>query len=164
MTAIGLIACGGGMDIQSDTAPGADFTQYSTYDWVGSQDRTGDPRLDNPVLDGRIRSIVEERLTAIGLEKTSTNPDLMLQYHLALDDRVEQRTENYAGGGSFRQYTYPVEYTIGTLGLDLMDTESTDLLWRASAEAEIDENADPDKQTRNITSAVDQMLEQYPGR
>ena len=60
--------------------PTASFAGLSTYSWAAAaQPVTNDPRLDNPILDARIRRIVEAELAARGFEKqTAGAPELLL--------------------------------------------------------------------------------------
>ncbi len=162
---LGVVACGGGMQFDADFDPATDFSKYRTFFWAVDQRETGDPRLDNPVLDARIRSAVDQQLTATGLTKVEgRSGDLGVRYHAVLQDLVRTDTFDDAYAGVFRQETVSTPYTEGTLVLDLYDGATTELVWRGSAQAEVNQNNDPRRQSERINEAVRQMLEQYPGR
>lgn len=161
---LSLAACAGSMRIESDFDATTDFSQYRTYTWAGEQRITGDPRLDNPLLDARIRSAIDQQLTAIGLRQASGSADLGVRYHAVLDDRVRVDTYREYYTGVFRQTSMTTEYTEGTLVLDLYDAKSNKLVWQGSAEAEVHLDNSPELQSTRINEAVRKMLEGYPRR
>ncbi len=59
-----------------DFDPGVDFSAWRTYAWYPSgSPPTGDPRLDNPLLHGRIEAAVNRTLGARGPEDEHRGAD-----------------------------------------------------------------------------------------
>ena len=49
---------------------------------------------------------------------------------------------------------------VGTLVVDLYDTNSAQLVWRGEAQDQLSEK--PDKDTRKLNKAVEKMFEKFP--
>ncbi|MFQ5754782.1 MAG: DUF4136 domain-containing protein [Acidiferrobacterales bacterium] len=165
------------MQVNTDFDPAADFGILQTYNWMpGPQKVTGDPRLDNEVLEKRIHTAVENQLNAQGFRKQSSRtPDFLVGYHVALEKKLAVSTMNtYYGyragwGWSYgvgtsaigpESYTY--EYEQGSLILDIVDGDTRRLIWRGSAQTEVNKTASPEKRQAQINEAVKKMLEQFP--
>ena len=50
----------------------------------------------------------------------------------------------------------------GTLIVDLMDAQTRSLVWRGSAERDLDPSAKPEKRDKNINNAAEKIFKQYP--
>jgi len=79
-----VIPCGcASVEVSTDYDPSVDFSRFRTYAWVPSPPpRTGDVRLDSPLLEARVRDAVEVEMAERGYRKVSENPDLLVAYHL----------------------------------------------------------------------------------
>ena len=167
------------MNITSDYDPSTNFTGLTTYNWMPDpQATTGDPRVDNPFLDSRIRNAVDGTLAAKGYPVSDT-PDFLVGYHAAVKDKKDVRTINTSYGyGSgwgwkyddrYRPYgwtgapeTFVYEYEEGSLIIDIVKPESNELIWRGSAQAEVDESASREKREKRINKAVERIFAQFP--
>ena len=160
------------MKVTSDYDTDAHFAAYRTYEWTSpSQQSTGDPRLDNPFLDSRIRGAVEKQLADKGFMKDSAGrPDLLVVYHTAVRGKLDVTSvSNYTYGPRWGYYggvpggtTYVREYDEGSLILDLIDASTRQLVWRGSAQAEIKENAGPREKQERINEAVRKIMKRFP--
>lgn len=56
------------------------------------------------------------------------------------------------------------EYEEGTLILDVVDPKSKELMWRGSAQDEVNFKSTPEKAQAQINEAVNGMLEHFPPR
>ncbi len=165
------------MQVNTDFDPAADFSTLRTYKWMpGPQKTTGDPRLDNEILEKRIRTAVDEQLMARGYRKQSTGaPDFMVAYHVALRRKLAVSTMNSyygyradwgwsygAGAGAIGAESYTYEYEEGSLVIDIVAADTRRLIWRGSAQAEVNKAAKPEKKQAQINEAVTKMLERFP--
>jgi hypothetical protein len=161
-----------------DFDPAVDFSAWRTYAWypIGSPP-TGDPRRDNPLLHRRIEAAVDRELAAKGFEKISEgDPDFFVNFHLATERRLDVRHMNgvYADGPRGRQWNgagwggvrwsevVVTEYQEGTLVLDLVDEFERVLAWRGSGSRRLPRDLPPDRLTRFVDEAVDEILRQFP--
>ncbi len=92
------------MTVRTDYDPGVSFAQLSTYTWSDQgTDAGGDPALNSPLLDKRIRSTVDSALASRGYQKiTSGTPDFRVSSRVV----AEQRTRSdYGYRGSYYPYS-----------------------------------------------------------
>ena len=149
----------------------ADFARYRTFDWYpGPQPKTGDVRVDSPLLDARIRTAVTDTMLAKGYRRvTDARPDLYLAYHLTIRSKFEADTFNtgfgyggypYWGGVGYE--TRIREYDEGMLIVDIIDVASDKLIWRGTGTRRVTEQSDPEKTTRVVNQTVAEILSQFP--
>jgi hypothetical protein len=156
------------MRVNSFVQRGADLNTYRTYGWTGGEEPTGDPRLDNnPFFEERVRAAVEQQLASRGFEKSPATPDLLVHYHINVNEDVDvslidRETGNcYSGESDCR----PFVYDAGTLIIDLVDARTNALVWRGWA-ADTMEGAIDNQQLmeQKIDKAVDRILQRFPAR
>ena len=169
-----LCACAT-LRVNSDYDPDFDFSGFRSWGWLtGPQAGTVDPRLVSGLVGERIRSALEKHLTARGYQRSASGkPDFLVGYHAAVEDKVDVRTINRASGygpgwgagrGLMTTDTYVREYEQGTLILDIVDPRSNRLVWRGSAQAEVNSYGTPEQRAARIDDAVGQILEGFPPR
>lgn len=176
-----LVAGCSSIETSYDFDPKADFAGLKTYQWLDKpQKLTGDPRIDgNTILANRIHEAVNTELAARGFRKVSSDPDFLVAYHVSLDKRRSVQTLNsyygygpgwsYGYGASYRPgywagapETYAYEYEEGTLILDIVNPANKELIWRGSAQDEVNFKSTPEKDQTQLNEAVHQMLEKFP--
>lgn len=164
------------MQISSDYDAAANFAALKTYDWMPEPQKvTGDPKIDDPFIERRIRDAVDNQLAAQGYNKlVSGDADFLIGYHVALDKRLVVSTMNEYYGvvvgprwhhSTPRWYgseTYVYDYDEGSLILDIIEARSRTLLWRGSARARVDTTANAERKTKRINEAVKKILAQFP--
>ena len=146
----------------------ATFSQYKTYSL-----KDGTP-TGNPLIDNRIVAAIEAQLAAKGLVRTETAPDVMVLYHVALEEEKDISSYStgpmYGGygwgwGGGWGSTTTDVrvrEILVGTLAVDIVDAQKKQIVWRGLGSKEIDTNAKPEKRDTNINKAVEKIFKNDP--
>jgi len=140
------------------------------WTWApGPSPRTGDPRLDNDLLDRRVRGAVERELAARGFQRVEADPTFFVEYHTALASKVQVRSigSSYGyGPGNWAAVapggTFARTYDEGSLILDVVDAESRDLVWQGIAWAEVYPTDSPAEREKKINEAVREILERFP--
>jgi Domain of unknown function (DUF4136) len=176
--ALGLVLAAGGcsqVSIQSDFDPAANFSGLQTYAWYAAeQPESGDPRVDDPLLDDHVRTSVENALNSRGYTKVDANPDFQLIYHAAVSKEIEVTTTStpvyprgYYGWRTIGAPVWverPVAYTYerGSLILDIIDAQNERMVWRGSIQAELDRTATPQVRMKRIDAAVREMVAKFP--
>jgi hypothetical protein len=171
------IACSS-VRTQYDFDPSADFTAWRTYAWFpNGSPSTGDPRLDNPLLHGRIENAIDRTLGARGHTRVQDRtPDFYVNIHLSTEQKINVRTMNrsYVGGPHGRHWggagwggvgwteTRVDQYEEGTLVIDFIDAPARRLVWRGSGTRRLSRDARPDRVTKRVNEAVDEILGQFP--
>ena len=147
---------------------GADFSRYRTYAWVsGTQEATGDKRLDTSLVNARIRAAVDAQLRAKGYTASSNGPpDFLIAYHAGLKDMMKgASTQNYIGDrahGTFTTISDIQPYREGTLTIDIVDAASRQLVWQSSAKADVDPGLGPEERDARVNNVVRAMLAHFP--
>lgn len=168
-TVILSTACGPSIQVTTDYDPTARFSELRTWDWLpqSARERGGDRRIDNPVMERRIRSAVEQELAASGYDRVEGGePDFRVGYHAAVEDKIDVTTmdEYYGYRRRWRVTTVDVrEYKRGTLILDIVDPGRRQLIWRGWAVGAI-ENPSPERVDRSVREAVKRILADFPPR
>lgn len=168
--AIGTLAfvtsCSPQIRVYSDADPDYDLKAYKTFDWGQKVDiESGkNPLHYNELNDKRIKSAVQEQLQWQGYTLTNTDPDLIIHYHIIVDDQSVVTTEpfGYRYGPYWMQtQTNIYAYREGTLILDLMDKKTNNLIWRGWAVTAID-GVNPEKVDKLIRTAVKKIFKKFP--
>jgi len=145
--------------VKTDYDRSANFSQYKTYSW--SSVKTKDP-----LLVDRIKSAVNSALSAKGLTQVDSGGDLTIN---AMEITKNKQTLNtfYDGGfggwrrGGFGDATTTTEtYRVGTLVVDLFDTQSKELVFRGSSSDTLSNNSD--KNIKNLNKGVEKIFKHFP--
>ena len=146
----------------------APFAQFKTYAM-----KTGTP-TGNPLIDNRIIAAIETQLAAKGFVKNDAAPDVVVLFHVALDEQKDISTYStgpmygaygYGWGGGWGGSTTDVrvrEIIVGTLAIDIVDAKTKQIAWRGLGEKEIDTKAKPEKRDENVAKAVEKIFKNYP--
>ena len=146
----------------------ASFGQYKTY-----QFEKGTP-AGQELIDKRIVDAIKGQLKARGFTETSSNPDVFVLYHIALDKQQDISAYStgpmyggygYGWGGGWGTTTTDVrvrDIVVGSLAIDMVDAKKKQMVWRGLGTKEIDTNAKPDKREKNINKAVEKIMKNYP--
>ena len=152
-----------------------DFSGLKTYDWQsGTQEKTGDLRVDNPLLHARIRKAVNRSLSEKGYQKVSLGtPDFYVSYQYMVRSKIE--SDNVGTGIGFGIGTFGrhggigistgsgiSKYDEGMLVINIIDSRNGDLIWRGTGTRRVSQHLDPDKSTKNVNEAVGKILAQFP--
>jgi len=143
-----------------------DFSQAKTVIWG---DCTPTP---NELMQKRIVAAVEEQLVAAGLTIVeSGSADLQVATHVSSESEMKQSGGNVSVGVSKRTSWGSIgvggrgnkkvhEVKVGTLLIDVHDSQTGDLVWRANASDTIEDNSD--KMEKKITTAVEKAFKKFP--
>jgi hypothetical protein len=172
IAAISLVGCAT-MAVDSDFDPAANFTGLKAYAWLPEPGGQGDDnKARNPLMDAYIRTAIEKGLAAKGYVLGDA-PDFQVGYHASVQGRQSVQVMNsYYGygpgwyGPAMMAPSVPVaqvyEYSEGTLIIDIVDPEARKLVWRGSAQADLDRNPSTEQKQHKVDEAVTKILERFP--
>ncbi|MGA6926904.1 MAG: DUF4136 domain-containing protein [Desulfosarcina sp.] len=163
-----------GINVSQDYDPTTNFQPLDTFSWAtDTQAPSGDPRIDNPLQDARIRKAVERVLKQKGFDESTDSPSFQVRYQYDLRQKIE--ADGTAGGIGFGIGSYGrhggiaigtgngvQEYDESTLIIDMVAPPSQTLLWRGSGTQRFVEYTDPEKASRDINTLVEKILSQFP--
>jgi hypothetical protein len=153
-----LTAASFALQVKTDYDRTVNFGQYKTYSWQ---------RVDtkDPLWVDRIKSDVDAALIAKGWTQVPSGGNISL---VATEATTNQQTLNtyynsFGRGwrGGFGNSTTTVDnYKVGTLVLDMVDTQTNKLVWRGSASDALSDKSD--KNIKNLDKGVQKMLKNFP--
>jgi hypothetical protein len=155
-----LTAASFAQQVKTDYDRSANFAQYKTYSWQ-------DVKTKDPLWVDRIKNDVDAALTAKGWRQVPSDGNVSL---VATEVTTTQQTLNtyYDGFGGGRRFgggfaessTTPEVYKVGTLVLDMVDSQTKKLVWRGSASDALSNKSD--KNIKNLDKGVQKMLKDFP--
>lgn len=149
-------------DIHTDYDHHADFSRFRTYSWAKLHS-------DNQLFQQRIKNDVDAALQKLGLREVDSGGDLSVAAVGATHNQQEYQTFyngfggwGWGGWGNTTATTTPINYRIGTLVVDLYDTNTKRLVWRGTASDTLSD--DPSKNQKKLEEAVSKMIapEKFP--
>ena len=150
--------------VKTDYDRGANFARYKSYSW--EQVKTKD------ALDvDRIKNAVNSVLAAKGWTQVDSGGDVSI---VVMETTRDQQTLNTFydglgggwgwrrfGGGGFGEATTTTDtYKVGTVVVDLFDTNTKQLIWRGSSSDTLSKNSD--KNIKNLDKGVEKMFKNFP--
>ena len=174
MVAMSLALCLGASahgKISVSYAKGVNFSQFKTYAWAEHG------AVAHPILAADIVGAIDQELNARGLQKVTSNPDLIVQIYGSLDDDLTMYSNDpiYGGTGGIPPFdpsmTGPtfvgfygnttVTLHKGDMVVDLIDAKTKKLVWRAMATEGISAH-DPQKLVDEVNGTISKMFKEYP--
>jgi uncharacterized protein DUF4136 len=148
--------------VKTDYDRSADFSQYKTYSWEKVQ-------TQDPLWVNRIKDAVNAALTAKGWTQVETGGNVAI---IAMETTQNRQTLNtfydgFGGGwrwrglGGFGESTTTADtYKVGTLVVDLFDTNTKTLIWRGSSSDTLSNKSD--KNIKTLDKGVQKMFDHFP--
>jgi len=153
--------------IKTDYDRTADFSYYKTYSW-------GNVQTPNPLWVDRIKAAVNSALAAKGWTEVASGGDVSI---MAMEMTKDHRTlntyyDNFGGGWGWRRWgggfgdsfgtstTTEETYKVGTVVVDLFDTNAKKLIWRGSASDTLSNKSD--KNIKKLNMDVQKMFDHFP--
>lgn len=182
---VGLILVGCGPKVSTDKQAGTDFSNYSTYAFLPSQDTIRTSAYDNAYVNEVVIDEINQNMRESDYRLERNQPDLLVYYHLMFDEEVAVDASpvytnysyyrpGYYVGPYYRNYMYnnyftvprvagtgieQVPYREGTIVVDLIDRRTNEIVWRGRA----DDIVNPDNLEQELRSYVDSIFEEFPG-
>lgn len=154
------------LNVESYFNPDANYGTYETYGWVDYG--TSVVLIEDGTARKNVVKAVEAAMESRGLKKDMVAPDLLIGYHGATERRMDQVALQSQYGESGYQMEYGPNdsvdsWEVGTLMLMVFDARDGMMLWKATAQAELDERRVSQSEKRErIELAVQKMIETLP--
>ncbi|MCL4791486.1 MAG: DUF4136 domain-containing protein [Gammaproteobacteria bacterium] len=153
-------------DHQSQTAPDADFSRYSSFGWQAAPASTADQPMR--LLDTNIRNAIRAEMTRRGYAETEAKPDLRVAWETAADERVKSNPFRIGiglgsfgsnVGGSVNVGSPSVQsYREGRLIIHVVDAAANRELWFGSIAGSIEKSRlDADAVARAVALAMQDL-------
>jgi len=171
ITTLFLASSAFAQDVSYNFDSKVEFAKYKTYRW---EKHPQSMDIDQLTMN-QLGATMDVEFAKKGLTKTENGAaDLVVVYQIAVKNEKELTTYSsgfstgpywgggwYGGGGGYST-TSVNTLTIGTVGLDIYDPATKQLIWRGIATKTLDVNAKPDKRQKNMTKGVAKLLKNFP--
>ncbi len=161
VAALALAGCSSGPKVFTNVNPAADFGSYTTYNYestLGTDERKG----YRSILSNYLIAAADREMSARGY-KQSSNPDLVINFYVATKEKIRTTSTPTTGGyygyrapyyGVYGGYeTQTTQYTEGTLHVDIVDSDTEELVWEGIAVGRV-----TDKVRNNLEAAVNNAV------
>jgi hypothetical protein len=146
------------VEVNSEYDTGTNFRSLRTFNVQPM--RSNDSRKVNEFDLERVQSAISSELKARGYTQTSSNADMSVEAHIVTRERRDmESTTTYNYGSSTTDYDV-LEYTEGTLMIDIRDADSNKLIWHSVGIGIIDKHA-KNKEER-VGKAVAKIFAGFP--
>ena len=164
----GLLLCGSlrvfAVDIKTDYDHSANFSQYKTYSWLKVQ--AGDS-----LWADRIQQDVDAQLAAKGWTRVASNGNASVSAFQSTHDQQNLETfydglgggwgrRGFGGGGMGMATTTTDVTKVGTLVVDIFNSQTKQLLWHSKESADL--KGSPAKNATALSKDVDSMFKHFP--
>lgn len=142
-TSLIVAGCSSGPKVFVNENPNANFNSYATYNYeetLGTDDRKG----YRSILSNYLIAATDREMQARGYKK-SNSPDLRINFYVHTKEKTRTTSTPTMGVGGYYGYRNPyygayggyetqtVQYTEGTLNVDLVDNSGNELAWEGVA-------------------------------
>jgi hypothetical protein len=153
--------------VKTDYDRSTDFSHYKTYSW-------GKVHTQDPLWVDRIKASVTSVLATKGWTEVESGGDVSIMAMEMTENHQTLQTyyDNFGGGWGWRRWgggfgdafgtstTSEETYQVGTLVIDLFDTNTRKLIWRGSAMDTLSDKSD--KNIKELSSGVKKMFDHFP--
>jgi len=159
-------SCSEQIYVTSDYDHSVDLNQYETFKWAENQEQPskGNPMIDNELNRKRIKDAIEKELINLGLTPSPSDPDLLIDFHIAIDENTHYVAHDY--------YPFPFrywpEYSISsytvktsTIIIHFVDYKKEQLIWQGTGNSRLTDPPTPYTEQR-IQQTVKEILKQFP--
>jgi hypothetical protein len=147
-------------EVRTDYDHNADFSKYKTYSWAKVE-------TSNSIWDSRVKEDIDKEMQAKGLTNVPSGGDISLVAIGTTKEKPQLETYYDGGfggwgwrGGGGMSTTTVQNYKEGTLVVDMFDTNTKKLLWRASAEDTLSDKTD--KNIKKLEKSAEKMFKDFP--
>ncbi|QOI97916.1 MAG: DUF4136 domain-containing protein [Flammeovirgaceae bacterium] len=152
--------------VKTEYKSGIDFSIYKTFCWLENCSffYTGPEYLNRPEIQEAIRKSIIDNLSGKGLRFDSNNPDLLVDFHVTIEDTIviryhSQEDEPYYYKTPFTRAD-EIHVTKGTLVVHLIDRQRGELVWESHTEGFLE--TPPDLSEKHIRAGINKVLQDFP--
>lgn len=175
LAALMLAACATGPRVTSDADPAADFSRYRSFAFF--EPLALETRGYTTLLSARLKDEARRQMEGRGYVYDAANPDLRVNINAFVEEKTDIVTVPTTGYATYYSYraqsfvTVPVwheraevmQYTEGTLNIDLVDAREKRLVWEGVAVGSAAGRSPAERRERAVAS-VAKIFDAFPHR
>jgi len=149
------------IEIQTEAAPKANFSGYTSYTWLGAAtliaDAAGQWEAPDFDADSEVKFLIDRELRARGMSQDSANPDVVVAFALGVNmDALELKTDPDS------ELDVMTNVPKGGLVMFMIDADTGMVIWAGVAGAEVTPGLDAKTAKGRLDYAVTEMLSELP--
>ena len=174
LAAVAFTGCGVSAHVEKD--PSVDLKNYKTFAWITDQSNSGkDGKAYQNFQEKNLRDMVNDQLQKNGWRPVRSNPDILIDYDIMVEDDVKNQSESVYSRPTVRYFynpytrrinsvyypsqylgenSYAVPYRSGTITLNFVDTKTNNLVWQGWAETEITSKRLQQDEMKKVVKAI----------
>ena len=158
------LGCSPSLTVKDDFDPDVQFDRFFSWYWLqDSPTQKAIAEGDQSVrdFDSHVRKLIASQMTKKGLTRVETNPDLEVAYHIGLKGE-------YGGANWDVKYLEQIrnaevyKSSGAVLIIDIIDARTHRLIWRGTGTGAVNVDPTPEMVQKNVTRAVNKILDKYP--
>lgn len=160
-----IAGCAPSVTVNYDYDTEYNFAPLKVYAWIPI-------KATGSVSELRIRRFVDalnNQLQAKGYTLSTDNPDFLVAVHGSTKEQINVTDSGYGygprygrGWGTGYSDIDVYQYTEGTVFVDIVDAESRHMVWRGTAQTEVDDSASPEKQEQRFAEIAARLFSNFP--
>ncbi|WP_412776882.1 DUF4136 domain-containing protein [Thalassospira lucentensis] len=167
-----LAACASGPKVYVDADPAADFSRYQSFAFFEGAGKSAEEKYKT--LSGqRIEDAISAALEARGYRVDINNPDFLVNFNLATEEKTRTSPPVYVGGHygyrsgmyvgwpGYVEPGYTDSYTEGTLSIDFVDRRTNQMIWEGTSVGRVTSST-RDAPNEAVRTAVASIFAKYP--
>lgn len=156
--------------LNAEASEDFNLSDYQTFDFYEvdiDNDSVSQAYMDRVEI---LKSEITEKFTELGLTQSPSDPDLLVNLGIVVEDKVQTRETTIQEAPIYigqRRYHWEREevvvgrYQEGMVSVHLVDRAKNELVWEGEAEGIVPD--DNDKLRRRIDQGVDELFSRIPG-
>ena len=166
-----LILSGCGVQSYVEKDPAVDLNDYKTYAWLNDKEsKRKDGKAYKDFQESYLVDIVSKELEKNGWRPAKSNPDVLIDYDIMVENAVREQTQSVYSRPQVRYFynpytrrvnsvyypsqylgedSYTVPYRSGTITINIVDTRNNKLVWQGWAETDVTNNQKIQKDEMN---------------
>jgi hypothetical protein len=154
-----LAGCTTAPEVRIDKAPAANLSGYKTFAFYDHLP-TDRGSTYTSIMSSRLKQSTRDELERHGYVYSDQNPDLKVNFDVKITQRQELRSFPTSNGifvrrAGLQDYSL-VNYSQGTISIDLVDNHMKSLVWQGIADGRVDDKMleDPGKAIDNVVKHI----------
>lgn len=167
-------ACSSAIEVRTMVAPDAGLTALHTFRMLpGPARRDGlavtgadDPMISNSIANSAIRQQIAKAFESRGYTRDESRPDFAVAFYATAREKLDVTTWDYGypfyppWGRMGPPMQSVVQYTEGSVIIDVVRPGTRALLWRGEGKAQLTD--DPTENVQQLVKAAEAIVAQFP--
>jgi hypothetical protein len=167
------VACRPPVEVRTIAAPDVELTSFHSFRMLPAPARRDrqpmtegdDPMISNSIANRALQDQIVKAFQGRGYVRDDRHADIAVAFYATAHEKLDVSTWDYGYPFNPRWPGYPppttvTPYTEGTVVIDVVRSESRELLWRGEGKAELSDDAA--ENVRRLARVADGIVARFP--